>query len=230
MFLMIPRIQPPNAMEFYPTQKAKSRCFYWRPPPVKRFKLKSVRAEFPCVIRANLRYNVWAKATPTMKNVLAIYPGSFDPVTNGHLDLIQRGAKIFERLIVSILRNFDKEPLFTLDERVEMLREVTQPCPNVEIDVFSGLLVDYAQLRGAQVILRGIRAISDYEYELQMAMMNRKLEPNVETVFMMPAEAYSYVSSRLVREITQLGRHVTGLVPPVVEQRLRAKFSKFQGA
>jgi len=158
-----------------------------------------------------------------MKNVLAIYPGSFDPVTNGHLDLIERGAKIFDHLVVSVLRNFEKEPLFTLDERVEMLREVTQPWPNVEIGVFSGLLVDYAQLRGAHVILRGIRAISDYEYELQMAMMNRKLEPHLETVFMMPAEAYSYVSSRLVREITQLGRHVTGLVPPIVEQRLRAK-------
>ena len=158
-----------------------------------------------------------------MNNVLAIYPGSFDPVTNGHLDLIERGARIFDRLIVGILRNFEKDPLFTLDERVEMLREVTRPWPNVEIDVFSGLLVDYAQLRGAHVILRGIRAISDYEYELQMAMMNRKLEPNVETVFMMPAEAYSYVSSRLVREIALLGRHVTGLVPPTVEQRLRAK-------
>lgn len=158
-----------------------------------------------------------------MKTSIAIYPGSFDPVTNGHLDLIERGAKIFDRLIVSILRNFEKEPLFTMDERVEMLREVTSPWPNVEIDVFSGLLVDYAQLRGANVILRGIRAISDYEYELQMAMMNRKLEPDLETVFMMPAEAYSYVSSRLVREIARLGRHVTGLVPPAVEQRLRAK-------
>ena len=158
-----------------------------------------------------------------MKNVLAIYPGSFDPVTNGHLDLIERGAKIFDRLIVGILRNFEKDPLFTLDERVEMLREVTLPWANVEIDVFSGLLVDYAQLRGAHVILRGIRAISDYEYELQMAMMNRRLEPKVETVFMMPAEAYSYVSSRLVREIAMLGKNVTGLVPPIVEQRLRSK-------
>jgi pantetheine-phosphate adenylyltransferase len=158
-----------------------------------------------------------------MKNIVAIYPGSFDPVTNGHLDLIERGAKIFDRLIVGILRNFDKEPLFTLDERVEMLREVTSPWPNVEIDVFSGLLVDYAQIRGANVILRGIRAISDYEYELQMAMMNRKLKPDVETVFMLPAAAFSFLSSRLVREIAQLGGPVTGLVPPVVEQRLRAK-------
>jgi pantetheine-phosphate adenylyltransferase len=158
-----------------------------------------------------------------MKNVLAIYPGSFDPVTNGHLDLIDRGAKIFDRLTVSILRNMDKDPLFTLEERVEMLREVTQPWPNVEVDVFSGLLVEYAQLREAHVILRGIRAVSDYEYELQMAMMNRKLNPNLETVFMMPAVAYSYLSSRLVREIAQLGGPMTGLVPPAVEQRLRAK-------
>ena len=161
-----------------------------------------------------------------MKNVLAIYPGSFDPVTNGHLDLIERGAKIFDRLIVSILRNLEKEPLFTLDERVEMLREVTRPWPNVEVDVFSGLLVDYAQVRGANVILRGIRAISDYEYELQMAMMNRKLKPDLETVFMMPAVAFSYLSSRLVREIVQLGGPMTDLadlVPAAVEQRLRAK-------
>jgi pantetheine-phosphate adenylyltransferase len=137
--------------------------------------------------------------------------------------LIERGAKIFDRLVVGILRNLDKEPLFTLDERVEMLREVTQPWPNVEVDVFSGLLVDYAKMRGANVILRGIRAVSDYEYELQMAMMNRKLKPDVETVFMMPAVAYSFLSSHLVREIVRLGGPVTGLVPAAVEQRLRTK-------
>src|SRR5215469_8284992 len=135
------------------------------------------------------------QADETMKNVLAIYPGSFDPVTNGHLDLIERGAKIFDRLVVSILRNLDKDPLFSIDERAEMLREVTRPWPNVEIDKFSGLLVDYAKLR----------AVSDYEYELQMAMMNRKLNKDVETVFMMPAEKYSYLSSRMVREIAQYG-------------------------
>jgi pantetheine-phosphate adenylyltransferase len=162
----------------------------------------------------------WAE---TMKNVLAIYPGSFDPVTNGHLDLIERGAKIFDRLVVSILRNFDKDPLFTVDERVEMLREVSRPWANVEVDVFSGLLVDYARLREANVILRGIRAVSDYEYELQMAMMNRKLNKELETVFMMPAASYSFLSSRLVREIALLGGPITGLVPPVVEERLRAK-------
>jgi len=158
-----------------------------------------------------------------MKSVVAIYPGSFDPVTNGHLDLIERGAKLFDRLIVAVLRNLDKAPLFTPDERVEMLNEVTQPWPNVEVDVFGGLLVDFAKRRGASVILRGIRAISDYEYELQMAMMNRKLEPNLETVFMMPAVAYSYLSSRVVREVAQLGGAVQGLVPPAVELRLRAK-------
>jgi pantetheine-phosphate adenylyltransferase len=163
------------------------------------------------------------RAGETVKNVLAIYPGSFDPVTNGHLDLIERGAKIFDRLVVSILRNFEKEPLFTIDERVEMLREVTRPWANVEVDVFSGLLVDYARLREANVILRGIRAVSDYEYELQMAMMNRKLNKELETVFMMPAASYSFLSSRLVREIALLGGPITGLVPPAVEERLRAK-------
>jgi pantetheine-phosphate adenylyltransferase len=158
-----------------------------------------------------------------MKNVLAIYPGSFDPVTNGHLDLIERGAKIFGRLVVAILRNADKEPLFSIEERVEMLREVTRSWPTVEVDVFSGLLVEYARLREANVILRGIRAVSDYEYELQMALMNRKLNPNLETVFMMPALSYSFLSSRLVRELAQLGAPLVGLVPPVVEERLRAK-------
>jgi len=158
-----------------------------------------------------------------MKSILAIYPGSFDPVTNGHLDLIERGAKIFDRLVVAVLRNLDKDPLFEVSERVEMLREVTRVWTNVEVDIFDGLLVDYARQRNAQAILRGIRAISDYEYELQMALMNRKLAPHIETVFMMPAEAYSYLSSRMVREIARLGGPIQGLVPPVVEQYLRAK-------
>jgi pantetheine-phosphate adenylyltransferase len=158
-----------------------------------------------------------------MKTSLAIYPGSFDPVTNGHLDLIERGTKIFDRLVVAVLLNLDKEPLFPTKERVEMLREVTRQWSNVEVDVFDGLLVDYARKRNAQVILRGIRAFSDYEYELQMALMNRRLESAIETVFMMPAEKYSYLSSRLVREIAHLGGDIKGLVPPVVEQRLRAK-------
>lgn len=155
--------------------------------------------------------------------ILAIYPGSFDPVTNGHLDLIERGAKIFDRLSVAVLHNQDKRPLFTVEERVEMLREVTRRWSNVDVDVFDGLLVEYAERRGAQVLLRGIRAISDYEYELQMALMNRKLAAGIETVFMMPAEAYSYLSSRLVKEVFNLGGDISQLVPPVVIERLRAK-------
>jgi pantetheine-phosphate adenylyltransferase len=158
-----------------------------------------------------------------MRPITAIYPGSFDPVTNGHLDLIERGGKIFDRLVVAVLQNLEKEPLFSVAERVEMLREATRRFPNVEVDVFDGLLVQYAKQRGAGVILRGIRAISDYEYELQMALMNRKLESGIETVFMMPAETYSYLSSRLVREIAMLGGSIQGLVPAGVEQRLKAK-------
>jgi pantetheine-phosphate adenylyltransferase len=158
-----------------------------------------------------------------MKPVLAIYPGSFDPVTNGHLDLIERGAKIFDRLSVAVLHNQDKRPLFTVEERVEMLREVTRRWANVDVDVFDGLLVEYAERRGAQVLLRGIRAISDYEYELQMALMNRKLKPGIETVFMMPAEAYSYLSSRLVKEVFNLGGDISKLVPSLVIERLRSK-------
>jgi pantetheine-phosphate adenylyltransferase len=160
-----------------------------------------------------------------MKTSIAIYPGSFDPVTNGHLDLIERGEKMFDKLIVAVLKNVDKEPLFSVPERVDMLREVTKQWDAVEVDVFQGLLVDYARKRGAAVILRGIRAVSDYEYELQMALMNRKLEPRLETVFMLPGEPYSYLSAKLVREIAHLGGPLVGLVPPAVEQRLRAKVS-----
>src|SRR5713101_4579668 len=160
-----------------------------------------------------------------MNPSIAIYPGSFDPVTNGHLDLIERGVKMFDRLIVAVLRNADKAPLFSIEERLGMLREVTAQWPSVEVDVFEGLLVDYARRREAGVLLRGIRAISDYEYELQMALMNRKLEPRLETVFMMPALSFSYLSARLVREIAQLGGPLKGLVPPQVEARLRAKVS-----
>jgi len=158
-----------------------------------------------------------------LKRVIAIYPGSFDPPTNGHLDLIRRGAKIFDELIVAILRNSEKTPLFTLDERLEMLRECVKSEPNVKVDSFAGLLVDYAARKKAKAVLRGIRAVSDYEYELQMALMNRKLDPRLETIFMMPAEAYSYLSSRLVREIAMLGGSVKCLVPEMVDKRLQEK-------
>ncbi len=158
-----------------------------------------------------------------MKKVTAIYPGSFDPPTNGHLDLIERGSKIFDELVVAILRNPDKDPLFSLGERRRMLEALTAEFHNVRVDTFDGLTVDYAAKMKASAVLRGIRALSDYEYELQMALMNRKLQPNLETVFMMPAEQYSYLSSRLVREVAQLGGSIEGLVPQMVEQRLREK-------
>ena len=158
-----------------------------------------------------------------MAEIIAIYPGSFDPVTNGHLDLIERASKLFDRLIVALLRNLEKDALFSLEEREEMLVESLRHLPNVSVDSFDGLLVDYARRKGAQVILRGIRAVSDYEYELQMALMNRQLEPGLETVFMLPGEAYSYLSSRLVKEVARLGGSVKGLVPPQVEKRIRAK-------
>ena len=158
-----------------------------------------------------------------MKRVIAIYPGSFDPLTNGHLDLIQRGAKIFDELVVAILRNSEKTALFTVDERLDMLRESTAQWSNVCVESFDGLLVDYARVRGAQAVLRGIRAVSDYEYELQMAWMNRKLDKTLETVFMIPAGAYSYLSSRLVREIASLGGSLAGLIPEPVETQLRAR-------
>ncbi|HEX5000100.1 MAG TPA: pantetheine-phosphate adenylyltransferase [Terriglobia bacterium] len=156
---------------------------------------------------------------------IAVYPGSFDPLTCGHMDLIERSVRLFDRVIVAILTNPDKTPLFTVDERREILREnAGARFPNLEIDVFSGLLVDYAALKRANVIVRGIRAVSDYEYEFQMALMNRRLEPRIETVFMMPAENYSYLSSRLVKEIAKLGGSVTGLVPESVERRLKERF------
>ena len=158
-----------------------------------------------------------------MNKGIAIYPGSFDPPTNGHLDLIERGAKIFEELVVAILRNSEKSPMFSVGERLEMLRQLTADLPNVRIDTFDGLMVEYAKSIEATCVLRGIRAISDYEYELQMALMNRKIEPTLETVFMMPADKYSYVSSRLVREVAQAGGPVKDLVPEVVEQKLREK-------
>ncbi|MFB3815373.1 MAG: pantetheine-phosphate adenylyltransferase [Terriglobales bacterium] len=161
----------------------------------------------------------------SLKQVVAIYPGSFDPPTSGHLDLIERGCRLFDRLIVAILRNPEKDPLFTLEERRQMLEELTARFDNVQVDTFGGLLVDYTRKVNAHAVVRGIRAISDYEYELQMALMNRKLEPGLETVFLTAAEAYSYVSSRMVKDIARLGGSVHGMVPPLVEKRLQAKLN-----
>jgi pantetheine-phosphate adenylyltransferase len=157
----------------------------------------------------------------------AIYPGSFDPVTNGHLDIIERGCKLFDEIIIAILVNPDKRPLFSIEERREILTDVLgdirQGQCRLLVEDFQGLLVHYALQRQADAIVRGIRAISDYEYELQMALMNRRLEPRIETVFMMPAEAYSYVSSRLVKEVFQLGGTIDGLVPRAVAERMKRK-------
>jgi len=160
------------------------------------------------------------------QGVIAIYPGSFDPITNGHLDLIDRGARLFSKLVVSVLGNESKQPLFSTEERMEMLREAVRGYSNVEVDNFTGLVVDYAAQKGASVLLRGIRAISDYEYELQMELMNRRLRPELETVFLMAGEEFSFISSRLVKEVIRLGGSISGLVPPFVEDRLRQRMSK----
>lgn len=154
---------------------------------------------------------------------IAVYPGSFDPLTSGHVDIIRRGARLFDRIVVAILLNVEKAPLFTPAERVALIREVFRDTPTVEADTFEGLLVDYARAKRASVIVRGLRAVSDFEYEMQMALMNRHLYPDVETVFMMPAEQYTYVSSRLVKEVASLGGSVSGLVPDAVEARLIEK-------
>ena len=154
---------------------------------------------------------------------LAVYPGSFDPLTNGHVDIIERGTHLFDKIIVAILVNVEKSPLFSMEERVDIVREVFKGRPNVEVDTFEGLLVDYVATRRADVIVRGLRALSDFETEFQMALMNRRLSPQIETVFMMPAEQYTYISSRLIKEVFSLGGQVSGLVPAIVESRLREK-------
>jgi len=168
--------------------------------------------------------------TKRRQGSLAVFPGSFDPITNGHLDIVDRGLAVFDRVRMAILMNPEKQPLFSVEERVALIREAYRGNPRVEVDTFSGLLVDYAARVGASVIIRGIRAISDFEYEFQMALMNRRLNPQIETVFMMPAESYSYVSSRLVKEVFQLGGRVSDLVPPVVEKRLCEKYGTPFGA
>ena len=161
--------------------------------------------------------------TTAAQKRIAIYPGSFDPLTNGHVDIIERGARIFDAIIVAILANVEKTPLFSENERVAIIRDVFKNNPHVQVETFNGLLVDYAQRKNAHVLVRGLRAVSDFEYEFQMALMNRHLAPGLETVFMMPAEKYTYISSRLIREVFALGGEITGLVPPIVEDKLRAK-------
>jgi pantetheine-phosphate adenylyltransferase len=158
-------------------------------------------------------------------STLAIYPGSFDPLTNGHVDIITRGARLFDRIVVAIAVNAEKAPLFSIEERVEIARAVFRNQPTVEVDTFDGLLVDYVAGRKANVVVRGLRAIADFEFEFQMALMNRRLNGAIETVFMMPAEQYTYISSRLIKEVFALGGQVHGLVPDMVEARLREKLS-----
>jgi len=158
--------------------------------------------------------------------VKALYPGTFDPPTNGHIDLIQRGSRLFDQLVVAVLNNRGKNPLFSVSERVEMLEEATRAMSNVLVATFDGLMVEFARLQGASAVLRGIRAISDYEYEFQMALMNRRLAPEIETVFLQPAGRYSFVSSRMLKEVFSLGGDVTGLVPPNVLKRLRSRMAK----
>jgi len=155
--------------------------------------------------------------------IVAIYPGSFDPLTNGHIDIIQRGSRLFDRIIVGVLLNLEKAPLFTVKERVAIARDVFQGWHNVDVETFDGLLVDFAHKKDASVIVRGLRAVSDFEFEFQMALMNQRLNSRIETVFMMPAEQYTYISSRLIKEVFKLGGRVNGLVPELVEQRLREK-------
>lgn len=165
-------------------------------------------------------------SVPLQNGPLAVYPGSFDPITMGHVDIIERGSRLFGHIVVAVLVNQQKSPLFSIDERVAIIREVFRDRPNVSVETFDGLLVDYATRKGASVLIRGLRAVSDFESEFQMALMNRHLAPGMETLFMMPAEQYTYISSRLIKEVFMLGGQIGGLVPPIVEERLRAKQAK----
>ena len=160
----------------------------------------------------------------------AIYPGSFDPLTNGHLDVVQRAAKLFDRVVVAVAKNADKKPLFSFDERLELVKKSIVHLPNVEADAFDGLLVNYVVNQKAQSIVRGLRAVSDFEFEFQLALMNRKLNENVETIFMMPKDTYTFLSSRIVKEIARLGGEVGVFVPQHVQAALRAKFTPEQGS
>lgn len=157
---------------------------------------------------------------------IAVCPGSFDPITYGHLDIITRGSKVFDKIYVSILNNVSKKPLFTLEERIELIKEVTKHLPNVEVDSFDGLLVEYAESVGASVIIRGLRAVTDFEYEMQITSMNRYQNEKIETLFMMTNNQYSFLSSSIVKEAAQYNGDVTGLVPPPVEVALKEKFSR----
>ena len=157
---------------------------------------------------------------------IAVYAGSFDPVTYGHIDIIRRAADIFDKIIVAVARSTEKQTLFTVKERVEMLRRVTRTMPNVRVDDFRGLAVDYVSKVGARILIRGLRALSDFEYEFQMALTNRKLNEGIETIFLMPSESYSYISSTLIKEAASLGADVSTFVPDFIEKRLKAKLKK----
>lgn len=164
-----------------------------------------------------------------MKKV-AVYPGSFDPITNGHLDIVHRALEFVDKLIIAILVNSEKQALFSVQERVQLIKTVLPVNSRIEIDQFDGLLVEYARKKGARMLLRGLRAVSDFDYEFQMALMNRRLEPQIETIFLLPAEQYSYVSSRLVKEIAGLNGSVSGLVPPAVEKKIIQKLESIRGS
>ena len=161
-----------------------------------------------------------------MKNKIAVYPGTFDPITNGHVDLIERGLRIFDRVIIAVAPSLNKSPDFTLEERVDLIREVIGRNPRIEIDVIEGLLVEYIKKKNAAAVIRGLRAVSDFEYEFQLTLMNRKMDPNFEAVFLMPSERYTYLSSSIIKEVAKFGGSLKDMVPDVVEKRLKEKMNK----